>query len=238
MMERSKSFCYLPFDEIMEAIRLPKVKICCIQTIAEARLAIAAGADWIGLVSEMPSGPGVIPDDRIKQIAGAVRGETTTVLLTSRREADGIIEQARASGTDALQLVDEVSEEELRRVRRALPGVRMLQVVHVLGEESIERASAVAQLVDGVLLDSGDPRRAMKELGGTGRVHDWSLSRRIREALTVPVVLAGGLTPANARKAIALVRPYGLDVCSGVRTNALLDPVKLRAFMHAVQTAS
>lgn len=214
------------------------VKVCCIANPEEARLAIAAGAAAIGLVSEMPSGPGVIPDEMIAEIAAGVPRPTETFLLTSRRAADAIAEQHRRAGTTALQLVDQVPAPELRRLRRLLPGIRLVQVVHVNGEDSVDEARAVAELVDALLLDSGDPRREIKELGGTGRVHDWMRSRRICELAGVPVLLAGGLHPGNVWAAITSVRPAGLDVCSGLRTDGRLDAGKLSAFFAAVGDAA
>jgi len=210
------------------------LKVCCIADLAEARLAVSAGAAAIGLVSEMPSGPGVIPDELIADIAARIPRPTETFLLTARRDADAIAAQHRSCGTTALQLVDQVPAAELRRLRIRLPGVRLVQVVHVDGEESVEEANAIAPLVDALLLDSGNPRLPVKQLGGTGRVHDWSYSRRIREVAGVPVLLAGGLHPGNVNAAIAAVVPAGLDVCSGLRTNGKLDPAKLAAFVAAI----
>ena len=210
------------------------VKVCCIADLAEAQLAISAGAAAIGLVSEMPSGPGVIPDELIAEIAAALPRPTETFLLTARRDADAIADQHRRCGTTALQLVDHVPATELRRLRVQLPGVRLVQVVHVSGEESVEEARSVAAFVDTLLLDSGNPRLPVKELGGTGRVHDWSWSRRIREIAGVPVLLAGGLHPGNARAAIEAVAPAGLDVCNGLRTGGRLDAGKLAAFIAVI----
>jgi phosphoribosylanthranilate isomerase len=210
------------------------VKVCCIADLAEARLAVSAGAAAIGLVSEMPSGPGVIPDELIAEIAAAIPRPTETFLLTARRDADAIADQHRRCGTTALQLVDHVPATELRRLRALLPGVRLVQVVHVGGEESVEEARSVAGLIDTLLLDSGNPLLPVKQLGGTGRVHDWSYSRRIREIAGVPVLLAGGLHPGNARAAIEAVAPAGLDVCNGLRTGGELDAGKLAAFIAAI----
>jgi phosphoribosylanthranilate isomerase len=210
------------------------LKVCCIADLAEARLAVSAGASAIGLVSEMPSGPGVIPDELIAEIAARIPRPTETFLLTARCDADAIVEQHKRCRTTALQLVDQVPAAELRRLRMRLPGVRLVQVVHVDGEESVEEARAAAELVDTLLLDSGNPRLPVKQLGGTGRVHDWSYSRRIREVAGVPVLLAGGLHPGNARAAIAAVAPAGLDVCNGLRTNGKLDSEKLAAFVAAI----
>jgi phosphoribosylanthranilate isomerase len=210
------------------------VKVCCIVDLDEARLAISAGASALGLVSAMPSGPGPIAEDDIARIAAAVPRPTETFLLTALTDAEEIAAQQRRCGTSAVQLVDAVAEPELRRLRRLLPDTRLVQVIHVAGAESVDEARAAAPLVDTLLLDSGNPRLAIKELGGTGRVHDWAVSRRIRDSVGVPVLLAGGLHPGNARAAFEQVSPAGLDVCSGLRLNGRLDAGKLRAFFDAI----
>jgi phosphoribosylanthranilate isomerase len=210
------------------------VKVCCIASVDEARLAVSAGASAIGLVSAMPSGPGPIPEELIAAIASRVAPPTETFLLTALTEAEAIAEQHGRCGTTALQLVDHVPETELIRLRRLVPGVRLVQVIHVQGGHSIEEARAAAPLVDTLLLDSGNPGLAVKELGGTGRVHDWTHSREICATAGIPVLLAGGLHPGNARAAIEQVRPSGLDVCSGLRTGGQLDPQKLSAFFRAL----
>jgi phosphoribosylanthranilate isomerase len=213
---------------------IPFVKVCCIADLAEARLAIGAGASAIGLVSAMPSGPGPIPEEAIAQIAAAVSRPTETFLLTSLVDAEAIAAQQRRCGTTAVQLVDAVAEPELRRLRRLLPDTRLVQVIHVTGPDSLDEARAAAPLVDTLLLDSGNPKLAVKELGGTGRVHDWATSRRICASVAVPVLLAGGLNPGNAREALERVEPAGLDVCSGLRLNGRLDAARLHGFFHAI----
>ncbi|MGE0031536.1 MAG: phosphoribosylanthranilate isomerase [Steroidobacteraceae bacterium] len=210
------------------------VKICCIADLQEARLAVSAGASAIGLVSAMPSGPGPISEELIAGIAARVPAPTETFLLTALSDAEAIADQHRRCGTTALQLVDHVPEPELRRLRKLVPGVRLVQVIHVVGPESVDEAGAAAALVDTLLLDSGNPRLAVKELGGTGRMHDWTHSRRICETADVPVLLAGGLNPGNVRAAMERVRPAGLDVCSGLRSDGRLDAGKLREFFKAI----
>lgn len=220
----------------------PVVKICCIASIHEARMAIAAGAGALGLVSAMPSGPGVISDAEVAAIAADVARHapaTHTFLLTARTDAEAIADQHAAAGTTTLQLVDQVPHAELQRLRRLRPGVQIVQVIHVTGEASVDEALAAAPFVDALLLDSGNPALAVKELGGTGRVHDWSLSRRIREAVAPrPLFLAGGLHAGNVGQAIATVQPYGLDLCSKVRRNGHLDAGMLHEFMVAARTLS
>jgi len=210
------------------------VKVCCISSPEEARQAVEAGASALGLVSAMPSGPGVIDDSLIGRIAAGVPPPVATFLLTSRVDAEGIIAQQRQTRTSTVQLVDAVAPEVLRRLREELPGIRLVQVVHVRDEASVAEARALEGLVDALLLDSGNPALAVKELGGTGRTHDWSLSRRIRDTVALPVFLAGGLRADNVAQAVAAVRPFGLDLCSGVRTGGRLDPAKLAAFFQAL----
>jgi phosphoribosylanthranilate isomerase len=213
-----------------------RVKICCISSVAEAAMAVAAGANALGLVSAMPSGPGVIEEELIAEIAATVPPGVATFLLTCLEDVDAIAAQQRRCRTNTLQLVDELRPGAHARLRAALPGIGIVQVIHVVGEESVEEARRVAPDVDALLLDSGNPRLAVKELGGTGRRHDWAISRRIVEGVAPrPVYLAGGLKPENAAEAVARVGPFGLDLCSGVRTEGRLDQGKLAAFFAAVR---
>jgi phosphoribosylanthranilate isomerase len=220
----------------MKAIRTPRVKICCIGSVEEAALALEAGASALGLVSHMPSGPGVISDELIAEIAATIPPAIGTFLLTSRQSVDEIVAQQRACRTNTIQICDHLTRGTHRELKKALPGISVVQVVHVTGPESVEEARAVAQQVDAILLDSGNQKLAVKELGGTGKTHDWTLSRRIRESIHVPMFLAGGLTPENAAQAVREVGPFGIDVCSGVRTNGKLDEIKLMRFFGAVRS--
>lgn len=202
-------------------------------------MAWQAGVDALGLVSSMPSGPGVIGDELIAQIASKVPPPVATFLLTSRLDATSIIAQHRVCSSNTIQLVDAVPPDELHLLRAALPGISLVQVIHVSGEESINEAVGIAPLVDAILLDSGNQKLPVKQLGGTGRTHDWRISRAIRQALDQlphpkPLFLAGGLNAANVRDAIETVQPHGLDICSGVRTDGHLDASKLQALMAAL----
>jgi phosphoribosylanthranilate isomerase len=216
----------------------PLVKVCCIASVDEAGMAVRHGAAALGLVSAMPSGPGVIPDALIAEIAATVPSGVASFLLTSRQSAAGIIEQHRRMRTSVIQMCDHVNEAACEEIRAALPGVTLVQAVHVTGEAAIAEAIAAAAHVDAILLDSGDRGAAVKRLGGTGRPHDWRVSRRIRDAVAVPVFLAGGLRPDNVAEAIAAVAPDGVDVCTGVRTAGHLDEVKLAAFFAAVRSTA
>ena len=215
-----------------------RIKICCISSVDEAMTAVQLGADALGFVSYMPSGPGVIDEGLICDIVSRVPTPIDTFLLTSYQDTDSIIDQQRRCGVNTLQLVDTLPEGSHAELRKALPGVSIVQALHVRDESVVEEARAIQHAVDGLLLDSGNPNLSVKELGGTGRVHNWEISRRLIKTSTVPVFLAGGLTQQNAPQAIAATRPFGLDLCSGVRTDDRLDTDKLSAFMAAVNAAA
>jgi phosphoribosylanthranilate isomerase len=212
----------------------PKVKVCCISSIEEAKAAMDAGASALGLVGQMPSGPGVISDELIHRIARAVPPPVSTFLLTSETRATDIIRHYKKVYTSVIQLVDKPEAGAYEALRRELPYVKLVQVIHVSDHNSLNEATEAAAFVDALLLDSGNPGLPVKVLGGTGRTHNWEISREITRSVTVPVFLAGGLHSGNVKQAIEAVQPYGLDLCSGVRTNGKLDAVKLKAFFEAI----
>lgn len=208
-----------------------RIKICCISSIEEAKTAIEAGADAIGLVAKMPSGPGPIPDELIKQISQSVPPLIGTFLLTSETSAEKIIRHHYRTHTNTIQIVDLLSMGTYSQIRETLPSVKLVQVIHVIDSSSVDLAITLSNSVDALLLDSGNPNLKIKELGGTGRVHNWNLSRQIRDNAKCPIILAGGLKPENVRQAIEEVQPFAIDVCSGVRTNGALDINKLSCFI-------
>lgn len=212
---------------------LPRIKICCISSTTEARLAIRYGASALGLVGPMPSGPGVISDELIATIVPTVPPPVATFMLTSETQTNAIITHQQRVHTNTLQLVDSVETFVYTEIRKALPSVKIVQVIHVIDENTLDEALKLAGYADALLLDSGNPNLSIKELGGTGRVHNWNISRQIVEQSPVPVFLAGGLQSDNVIQALDAVQPYGLDLCSGVRSNGQLDEVKLEAFFRA-----
>jgi phosphoribosylanthranilate isomerase len=214
---------------------MTRVKVCCISSVEEAKIAMGLGASALGLVSEMPSGPGVITEALIAEIATQVPPAIDTFLLTSRTDAEEIVVQQQRCGVNTVQLCDRLPERAYEELRAAMPGVSLVQVVHVSDEESVVEALRIVHQVDALLLDSGNQSLAVKELGGTGRTHDWSLSARIVRESSAPVYLAGGLSAENVGEAMRMVHPYGLDLCTGVRSGGVLDEQKLRQFMMAVE---
>ena len=211
-----------------------RVKICCIKSVEEAEMAVRYGATALGFVSAMPSGPGPISEELIAKIIPLVPPGISTFLLTSKQDAPAIIDQQRRTRANTLQLVDAVSFDTYTKLKSALPDVSIVQVIHVRSAQSVDEALAVAPHVDALLLDSGNPGLPIKQLGGTGRVHDWDVSRAICADIAKPVYLAGGLNPENVADAIRRVRPFGVDLCSGVRTVGSLDESKLSRFFSAV----
>jgi phosphoribosylanthranilate isomerase len=215
-----------------------RVKICCITTPEALALAVRHGADALGLVGPMPSGTGIIDLKTARSLAARTPPPLASFLLSCATRAEELVAEARQVAPSALQIVDAVEPAAYAALRRELPALKIVQVVHVTGERTLDEACRLAPLVDALLLDSGVPDAPVRVLGGTGRTHDWEISRRIVEAVAPrPVFLAGGLTPANVGEAIRRVRPFGVDLCTGLRTEGRLDEAKLAAFMQAVATA-
>jgi len=158
----------------------------------------------------------------------------STFLLTCKTNDKEIITQYKKCSTTHIQLVDNVETDAYKKLRNELLEVKIVQVIHVTGEESIGEAVGVSDFVDLILLDSGNQKLAVKELGGTGRTHNWSISKEIVENVNVPVFLAGGINSSNVSAAINEVKPYGMDICSGVRVNGKLDEALLKEFFTKV----
>jgi phosphoribosylanthranilate isomerase len=211
-----------------------RIKICCISSPEEAQMAIRYGASALGLVGRMPSGPGIITDEAIFSIAKTIPPRISSFLLTSETTADKIVAHHQATFTNTIQLVDAVAPGTYAELRRAIPTIKLVQVIHVLSEASVTEALSVADEVDALLLDSGNPNLAVKELGGTGRTHNWEISKDIVRQSPIPVYLAGGINPENIQQAIDRVGPFGIDLCSGVRTQQQLDEQKLARLFAAI----
>jgi phosphoribosylanthranilate isomerase len=220
----------------MQPTRKPRVKICCIASRSEAWMAIEHGASAIGLVSAMPSGPGPIAEELIAEIAAVVPPGVASFLLTCKQDVASIVDQQKRLRVNTIQICDRLVDGSYLNLRASMPGVSLVQVIHVTGPESVEEAQAISPHVDAILLDSGNQSLSVKELGGTGRTHDWRLSRIIRETIDVPLFLAGGLRADNVQEAIRTVEPFGVDVCSGVRTDGHLDRNKLDDFFAAINS--
>jgi phosphoribosylanthranilate isomerase len=218
----------------VQITKKPRIKICCISSIEEARLAVQYGASALGLVSSMPSGPGVINEETIAQIVATIPPAVASFLLTSEQDVAEIVRQQRRCKVNTIQICDRLQHGTYEELREALPGIALVQVIHVAGQESLAEALAVAPHVNAILLDSGNQLLPIKELGGTGRVHNWEISREIRARVNVPIFLAGGLNADNVTQAIKQVGPFALDLCSGVRRYGKLNEELLGRFFQQV----
>jgi len=214
-----------------------RIKICCIASEEEAQMAIDAGADALGFVGVWPPTRRTIPDTRIAEIAKRVPPPIETFVLTSETSAEAISAHVRETGTTGVQIVHPINPEESARLAALERSVRRIQVIHVEGPEVLDLIPSYAPYVDAFLLDSGQPNAHTPVFGGTGQVHDWEISAAFVQASPRPVIHAGGLAPDNVRGAMQQVQPFGVDVCSGVRTDGELDPDKLAAFITAVRNA-
>ena len=212
------------------------IKICCISSEDEVQLALRYGIRNLGFVSEMPTRVGVIPEALIRDLVQLVPSGVRTFLLTNEYDVSRIVEQQSFTCVNTIQLVSRVTEGALVDLRERLRNVSLVRVVHVTGIEAVEEARKVAPYVDGLLLDSGNPDKPEEGLGGTGRTHSWELSTEIVKLVEKPVFLAGGLQPDNVGEAISKVRPYGVDVCSGLRPDGKLSESMLAQFVEAVRT--
>jgi phosphoribosylanthranilate isomerase len=178
----------------------------------------------------------MIADELIAEIAASIPPPVSRFLLTSRTDPASVVEHVAACRVDTVQLVDAVPAETYAALQSELPHVRVVQVVHVEGNDAVMEAQRVAPHVHAILLDSGRPKALMRELGGTGRTHDWRISREVVLSVPdTPVFLAGGIGPGNVREAIRQVRPYGIDLCSAVRTEGRLDPVKVAHLVAEIE---
>jgi phosphoribosylanthranilate isomerase len=215
-----------------------RLKVCCISSIKEAQIATHYGAHALGLVGDMPSGPGIISLALAREIALAVPPGLATFLLTAKTTLQDIVDEVRFTNVNTVQLVDTVDLNIYPVLRTAIPNVKIVQVLHVQDDRILPYAQQVADFVDALLLDSGNPQKEVKELGGTGRTHNWNISRKIVQTVNKPVFLAGGIDPTNVQTAIETVQPYGIDLCSGLRTNGQLDEIKLANLMQSIRATS
>lgn len=206
-----------------------RVKICGNRTPQDLALAGRTGADAVGLIV----GTRHRSEDSLDaQLAAALLGSLPalvgSVLVTHLISAEQILALHKIVPTAMIQLHDSIAVAEIDIIRRALPDIALIKAVGVTGETAIATAGTFAPYVDALLLDTHSGNR----IGGTGIVHDWSISRRIVAQSRKPVILAGGLRPENLAEAIEAVRPYGVDVNSGVEfPNGDKDPNRVQAFV-------
>lgn len=219
----------------MNVIHPVRVKVACIRDAEEARRAVSFGAAAIGMAAENPAGGPSLTEDQIRAVTESVPDSVGTFLMTTRRSAPDLARLARNTGVNTLQLWDEPEPDAYAHLRSAIPGLSIVQSIAVVGPEAVDRAIEVASLVDALVLDSAHRAAPARWEHQHGRTHDWQLSRRITEEVGIPVILSGGLSHRNVADAIRAVRPYGVEVCTGVRTKGALDTTLLVQFLEGLE---
>lgn len=211
-----------------------KVKICGNRTVQDVET--SQGADAQGFIVGIPSSPRNLDATWAKWLVNAVKLFNTAVLVTMVSDPDQLAALMEEIHPDVLQIHKELSLTELLQIREVIPEpIKLCSLLSVDEpvENLIKRALVLAQPpLDALVLDS----RRGTQPGGTGTVHDWQASGAIREAIVpFPVILAGGLTPENAREAVEAVRPYAIDVSSGVEEKGTKCRAKVEALLRMVR---
>jgi phosphoribosylanthranilate isomerase len=214
---------------------MTKVKICGMRSLQDVQAAY--GADAVGFVIAAPNSPRDLPLEIIKILVPQVPLFTATVLVTPLRDPIKLGWLVSEVEPNAVQVHAEISPLEAKRIRQAVPSkVKFYGLIGIDGETEplIKRAVALAKSgLDGLILDT----KKGTESGGTGQAHDWSMSRRIRDAvLPLPIILAGGLRAQNVLDAMRAVQPYAVDVSSGVEENEAKSRDKILEFMRRVRS--
>ncbi len=214
----------------------PVIKVCGIQNINEANGAIEAGANTIGMLTGVPEyvEDKISPETAKKIVVSLPRG-IRTVMVTHLLEVSKIVEIAEYTGISALQIHNDLSTEGMKSLREYVPNLELIKTIHVLDESAIEDAKVYESFSDIILLDT----KAGERIGGTGKTHDWNISKRIVEEVGIPVILAGGLNPRNINEAISKVKPAGIDANSGLENkDGSKDFDKIRIFAAAGELLS
>ncbi len=217
--------------------RAVRVQVAGISTVEDALACEAAGVDAIGFTVGLPGGPhNGLDEAGAAAIIRALPPFVVPVLITYRVRAAEVVAMCRAMGVSQVQLHAPAPGEEVAAMRAAIPGLKVILAVNVVDEGAVSLAVGRARDADAIILDTYDPVSGRH--GATGKTHDWSVSRRAVEACPVPVILAGGLTPENLGEAIRVVRPWAVDVHTGVeRADGTTDHAKVRAFVTAARGA-
>ena len=208
-----------------------KVKICANKSIEDASMSIDAGADIIGiLVGQVHTSNDFVDKETAKEIADFAKEKCDISLVTHLTDADEIIELSKYIGNNVIQLHSDIVEDEVEKIVKELPDVKLVRLIHISSEGEICSDYKSMKYADYYLLDSFNLNT--NQVGGTGLTHDWNKSRELIEKLDKPTFLAGGLNPDNVKQAIEIVRPYGVDVNSGCKNSeGRKDREKVREFV-------
>ena len=209
------------------------VKICGIRRHEDALIAAELGADAIGLlVGQRHNSPDFISAAVAREISRTLPPSVEAVLVTQITEVDEIERLLRQSGITAVQLHSEITADSVANLRTRFPDLKVFKSVHVISAESVRYPEGFSKVVDGFVLDTINV--ATDQVGGTGNIHDWSISQEIVTRFPdIPIILAGGLNSKNVRSAIESVHPFGVDVNSGTKgSDGFKDARKMREFIR------
>jgi phosphoribosylanthranilate isomerase len=215
-----------------------RIQIAGVSSLEEALFCESIGVEALGFTVRLPTGVhDGLTEAKARSIVAALPPFVTAAAITYVGAAREAVELCRYLGVAALQLHGEFPTHDIAVIRAALPHLKIIRAVHVTGDEARARARSLERHVDALILDTFDPDTGRG--GATGKTHDWNLSRALVEASRVPVILAGGLNAANVAEAIRLVRPWAVDVHTGVEdADGRRSFEKLRAFVAAVRAAA
>ncbi len=188
-----------------------RIKICGITRKEDVDAAVKAGADAVGFIVGIPRSPRNISLEKAEKLIAEVPSDVESVVVAAPTKIGDLIRYAHLH-PDAVQIHEGYLSDPL--IRETLPGERLIRAVkaNLLAPAAAQEAS---KLFDAILLDSFTEGKC----GGTGTVHDWTLSSKVRlSILPTPLILAGGLSPENVATAVRTVQPYGVDVSSGVES--------------------
>jgi len=210
-------------------LRRVRVKICGITREEDLAVAVAAGADAVGFLVGVPSSPRNLTLERAERLLRQVPIFVDSVVVMAPQNINGLVEICEGLKPTAIQIHGK-KNFDASEIRERIKDTRLIKTVYVTKDALKETVIEDLKTFDAVLLDSF----TKVQYGGTGRVHDWTLSRQIKEAVApLPVILAGGLKPENVKEAILTVQPYAVDVASGVELRpAVKDHEKIRAFVE------
>jgi len=211
-----------------------RVKFCGTASLADMQSAIDAGCDAVGFIMGVThqSSDFVTPAEAAKMIRH-LPPFIEPVAVTHLQETNDLIRLVRDSRCTTLQIQDTVEPSGIDTIRDALPYLKVLKAVHVMDESAIPTAKRYEPYADALILDT----RTREKIGGTGIPHDWNISATIVANSAIPVILAGGLTPENVASAIRKVRPYGVDVHTGIKKDGVRSPERTLAFAREARNA-
>lgn len=209
-----------------------RVKICGNKRVEDALEAIRLGADAIGLLV----GQEHVSRDFISPLAAASIAKQlppfcAIALVTDITGVAEILQLVNFIGVNTLQLHGNSSPEDMKLIKKELPYLKIIKSLHIIDEASIGIGKKYIGVADAILLDSFNETK--NQIGGTGKTHNWNISRKIVDEYNTPIILAGGLSPDNVAEAIKFVRPYGVDVNTGTKgENGFKDYKKMEMFIR------